>query len=1357
MTAQTEQSGAGPFGAVPDRAVTPGSLDRLTQQFVDRHPETCACIPVNRRQKAFYAAVAIFWLGLLLYRWDLWVLAITLFMSLWYLSAVLFRAFSVVMSLLGRGVVTVSPAALSSLSDEALPVYTILVPLYHESNIAGKIVSSLKGIDYPQEKLDVKLLLEADDTATQSAVAGCVLPPEYEVIVVPDGQPRTKPRACNYGLERAKGEFSVIYDAEDRPDADQLRKAVWAFREADDNLVCLQASLNYFNRKQNLLTRWFTIEYSTTFDLLLPGLQTLGVPVPLGGTSNHFRTAALRRVGGWDPFNVTEDCDLGVRLYTCGHRTSMLKSTTWEEANSRPWNWIRQRSRWVKGFLQTHLTYMRHPFRTWRMLGTRGLVGFYLAVGASSFMMVTNVVYWLLAGLYLGLLWHGGAHGQTLWRMVCGPQPLTDYSGVALFGGHLKAWPLLYLGADQSHAWSMLSVALFSTSMVLLCANLFFVLVHVMACFKRRYFDLLPAALIMPLYWVLISVGAWKGFIQLFTKPFYWEKTIHGLDEEGDAEGDVEGDDPSPDVAEWRKPAFRGELLSIALLLLCGLGLAAGAAPVATGGWLARGIEGADLKVSVDDKGVARASVPAAGGTVMQRADAGTFRARREAFDAATLELDVQVNRAVEGHLYVQTSDGLWFQTRRTVALPSGTWHTVTARLTARGGDFEPQGHRGSWHALEAVEIRTVGVKLAGAPDDAARVAVACRPPRWSGRRQHPALEVYAWDLADAARLHHPLESRFGLTREYFNPFDPEEVQVDAEIRFPDGSILLRPAFFAQGYQRRLVGMHEEILPDGAPYWAFRFTPMAVGRHAVRLRVREGRSAGAGSSPRDAEGEHAPAGSAPGELMETGWRDVEVADSDARGFVRVSPRDPRYFEFLSGECFFPIGLNLHTIQDLRGDRVVEGPPTIDQGTYTFDAYFDQMGTNGVTAVELWMAAWSLGLEWSRAKPGYRGVGRYHLGNAWRLDHVLSKAREQGIYVNLVLDNHGKLSDHSDPEWSESPFNRGSPHAVADGAVLDFADSFFSSGEAWRFNTRRNRYIAARWGAEPAVMGVEFWSEFNLITAFDRLYRRGEIEEWVGRAARQWREWDPWHLLTVHFSGDYENNIRYARVDALPEVDYVVSDAYRGGEVPMTEQMARHDAALAHFGKPLLITEYGGNWSGSSHNQMEADLHTGLWASFFTHQAGTPLLWWHAFVHRMNRYGHYRGLSRYLADVDPIGRDFQYRTATLTHEGGEACERFVVLLAGTPDEEYAWIARRSELMSYRPDEARRPAADRAHRLTLSGLHARNYCAEWWDPLTGSIRESVPGLLPDAGTLTLAVPAVGRDVALKLRPEPQGGTP
>ncbi len=504
------------------------NLDNITANFIKKHREYCSYITFRWWQVLFYLSIAGGLIFLLAYRWDISLCLITFYVSFWYFCAAFFRGAAVFISLSGRGERKVTADEIAKLHESELPVYTILVPLYKEANIADKIVFYLEKLDYPKEKLDVKLLLEEDDTATISVLNLCQLPPYFEKIIIPDCLPKTKPRACNFGLERARGEFCVIYDAEDRPEPDQLKKAFILFKKLPENYVCVQAKLNYYNPKQNLLTKLFTIEYSTTFDLLLPGLEVMNIPIPLGGTSNHFRTNILKKLGGWDPFNVTEDCELGIRIYAKGYKTCLLDSTTWEEANSKLWNWVRQRSRWVKGFLQTHLAHMRYPLKTFKSLGLWGTFGFYMCVGASSFMMIINVFYWLVGLFYVALIFHGLSKGLTLSSMIK-KTTLEGYEGFELLGRQIKAWPLLYVGIGEDPFWSTLSIIFFTIGCALVLANILFVIYHFLACLKRRYFFLIPYSFLMPFYWVLISFGAWKGLVQLFTKPFYWEKTVHGL------------------------------------------------------------------------------------------------------------------------------------------------------------------------------------------------------------------------------------------------------------------------------------------------------------------------------------------------------------------------------------------------------------------------------------------------------------------------------------------------------------------------------------------------------------------------------------------------------------------------------------------------------------------------------------------------------------------------------------------------------------------------------------------------------------------------------------------------------------
>jgi cellulose synthase/poly-beta-1,6-N-acetylglucosamine synthase-like glycosyltransferase len=384
----------------------------------------------------------------------------------------------------------------AALRDDELPLYTILVPAYREANVVAALIANLSKLDYPAEKVEILLLLEADDDETRRAAMAARPPDNVTIVTVPPGQPQTKPKACNVGLFLARGEFLVIYDAEDRPDSEQLKAALVAFRRADERQVCVQAALNYFNAEENALTRMFTLEYSFWFDYMLPGLEALGLPIPLGGTSNHFRTDALRRLGGWDPFNVTEDADLGIRSAALGETVGVISSTTFEEANSAYPSFVRQRSRWIKGYLQTTLVHLRNPVDLVRRTGWKKAIGFALLVGGTpvSFLCVPPL-YVLFAV-----------------TMIVGPKQIAPF---------FPGWVL----------W--VSVA------CLIVGNALMIYVSMMGVFKRKRYRLVLWALLNPLYWLLHSLAAYKALWQLIVKPHYWEKTEHGLTSDDAGSSDI--------------------------------------------------------------------------------------------------------------------------------------------------------------------------------------------------------------------------------------------------------------------------------------------------------------------------------------------------------------------------------------------------------------------------------------------------------------------------------------------------------------------------------------------------------------------------------------------------------------------------------------------------------------------------------------------------------------------------------------------------------------------------------------------------------------------------------------------------
>lgn len=406
--------------------------------------------------------------------------------TLFFLTVVVFRTVVGISGAAAETTVTITDEELRALRDRDLPTYSILVPAYRESAVIGRLLRSLRALDYPADKLDILLLLEEDDGETLAAAKAAAPGANVRLMVVPSGQPQTKPKACNVGLLFAQGEYLVIYDAEDQPEPDQLKKAVLAFRRGPKELVCLQAALNYYNWNENFLTRMFTLEYSFWFDYLLPGLDKLRLPIPLGGTSNHFKTQILRELGGWDPFNVTEDADLGIRAAMHGYRVGIVNSTTYEEANKELGNWIRQRSRWIKGYMQTALVFSRNPVALVRRAGLRQTLGFALLIGGTPLIFLFQPISILLT---IGWLITRTTALDPLFPPV-----------------------ILYL-------------SLFN----LLIGNALAIYINMFAVFKRRLHPLVLFSLLNPVYWLLHSIASFKALGQLFTRPYYWEKTTHGL------------------------------------------------------------------------------------------------------------------------------------------------------------------------------------------------------------------------------------------------------------------------------------------------------------------------------------------------------------------------------------------------------------------------------------------------------------------------------------------------------------------------------------------------------------------------------------------------------------------------------------------------------------------------------------------------------------------------------------------------------------------------------------------------------------------------------------------------------------
>ena len=365
-----------------------------------------------------------------------------------------------------------------------LPTVSILVALYKESDIAGRLVQRLGRLDYPHAVLDVVLVVEEEDSLTREALARADLPGWMRVVVTPKGKVKTKPRALNHALTQCYGTIVGVYDAEDAPAPDQIRKVVDHFAQRGPEVACLQGALDFYNPTKTWLARCFTLEYAVWFRVVLPGLQRLGLPLPLGGTTLFFRREVLEKLGGWDAYNVTEDADLGIRLVRHGYRTEILASSTLEEATCHALPWVKQRSRWIKGYMMTYITHMRAPARLYRDLGLRGFVGFQILFLGSISQALLAPVLWSFWGFCLGL-----------------GHPLSG----ALGHQALVFMTLVFMGCEA------LNVAMGLVGL-------------------RRSGQKIAAFWVptLALYFPLQTFAAYKAAYEMLVKPFFWDKTSHG-------------------------------------------------------------------------------------------------------------------------------------------------------------------------------------------------------------------------------------------------------------------------------------------------------------------------------------------------------------------------------------------------------------------------------------------------------------------------------------------------------------------------------------------------------------------------------------------------------------------------------------------------------------------------------------------------------------------------------------------------------------------------------------------------------------------------------------------------------------
>jgi len=682
----------------------------------------------------------------------------------------------------------------------------------------------------------------------------------------------------------------------------------------------------------------------------------------------------------------------------------------------------------------------------------------------------------------------------------------------------------------------------------------------------------------------------------------------------------------------------------------------------------------------------------------------------------------------VKTMLFLKDKDGLWFQHFFEESLQRGRWNEVSVDISPSSPHLQASGHHRLWDSVAARGMNELGVKFFC--DDtyegflyldgiAAYPAAPVRPPLRVINLRESALEVGRYEK---------LELTFNINRHVTNPFDPDHIKIDATFLDPKGKAASAPAFFYQDFVRRLKNDREELVPVGAGVWKVRFAPVTEGRHTYYLTVNY-------TPDRHVPGE-------PEQLI-TGKRAFVCVASNSRGFVRVCEKDKAYFEFDNGEWFYPIGHNVHSPSDdtpraVSIQHAIGSDILPDHGTFNYDHLFKKMSENGENFAEIWMCTWWVGLEWLRDWKNYNGLTRYNLHSAWRLDYLVDLALKHDLYIHLVIDNHGKASSWTDPEWEDNPYNE------LNGGFLASPEDFFRNPIAKEIYKKKLRYIIARWGYSTRIAGIELWSEIDLVGDSWSFHADPVVAapkvQWHREMTEHLSQIDPWaHLLTTHFSTTY-SRIQSTLV-TIPGVSYIACDAY---SVPLIRLLLATAQTFNAYGKPGIVTEYGGAGPfGSPIPVLRSHLHAGLWSTYMTHSAGTPLLWWFQFIENDNLYWNFKALAAYHAGEDRRGEGLVQRVPTFPsphHDLG------ALALQG-PSKAYVWVYSRSAME--RMPEPRLAPVFKGTSLLLSGLNAGKYRAEVWDTYKGTCVAKLD-LEATAAGLTIPLPEFRTDCALKVKP-------
>ena len=720
-------------------------------------------------------------------------------------------------------------------------------------------------------------------------------------------------------------------------------------------------------------------------------------------------------------------------------------------------------------------------------------------------------------------------------------------------------------------------------------------------------------------------------------------------------------------------------------------------------------------------------------------------------FDFDTLVLDVKMPASAphDMRLLVYLKDGdLWYYqnllepflvpgdvTRLIVDLSKGNKAWSPPPILEKA---TPWHHSKPWTDTARTRIRQIGLRIFSHKPYNGPIYVD-NLQLWDTGRQRIGPPKIARIAPNSTKV--PTFDRFELTldldRDFRNPFDSEEIDIVARFITPGNETRAVPAFYYQNYERSLVqqtcATHEKkeqfemLTPKGAPNWKVRFTPTQPGTYRYSIAI-NGRQV----------------------WPERGTASFTATGPNSPGFVRIA-KDKRHFEFTNGKFFYPVGHNLRSPTDGRNRDAYEGNFVQDwhRNTYLYDDFLKKMKENGLNWARVWQCSWWMGLEWTREWPGYHGVGRYNLENAWRLDHLLELARKNGVYFQLDTTNHGQLSLEIDSEWAHNPYNKNNP---VDKGPLTLPRYFFSTDGARKHYSKRIRYTTARWGYDPNIFSWILLTECEFTDPYWSVAYGNEesgrlplLVQWQEYAAGLFKSWDPNHIVSTHFSHPWRGH----DVFASPAIEFVESNTYwqdwkfneeLGGPEKDTIWINRHtyEKYVGVHNKPVIIGEYGGHVKQNDPERLDIELHIGSWSMVMVPYAGSTGYWWWPWLHYMDRYSHLRAIVQFMKEEDRRGKNHKQVTP------GVSGEDLACLGLQTETEADLWVYHLKSRQR-KPDDLD-PVAGAV--VSLEGLADGAYQAEFWDTYagkpTGKAKFNTTG-----GNLQIPLPQVRGDIAVKVR--------